>query len=203
MVAFNLAAEVTDAQLSSDQTGGGTRGLTANPSCNLTSRLEAGQFRATAGSSCTNGAQELMISPAHMWWKAAAGAPFSRLNRARQFECYVDMPGSGGIFGEAFKRYADLTLDDQGTEAWFVTQDAVPRKLGLRLRSVDRPMNNKAGTFTRDSLTLHLIERAADGSVKNLAYGWTEPNVRRIGLNTVETLVNCHMNLPTTARPEF
>lgn len=113
------------------------------------------------------------------------------------------MPGSGGILGEAFKRYADLTLGDQGTEAWFVTQDAVPRRLGLRLRSVDWPMNNKVGTFTRDSLTLYLIEQAADGSVRNLAYGWTEPNVRRIGLNTVAALVNCHMNPPTTVRPEF
>jgi hypothetical protein len=197
--AFAIAAEVTDAQLASGQ----TNGLTANPSCNMISRREAGQFHATAIGTCAAGLQELMFTAANMWWKASAGAPFSRLNRARQFQCYVDMPGSGGIRGEAFNRYSDLAVDDQGTEAWFTTKEAVPRRLGLRLRSVDWPMNNKAGTYTRDSLTLYLIEEAPDGSAKNLSYAWTEPNVRRIGLNTVAALANCYMDPPTTAQPEF
>ncbi len=205
--AFVVSAEVTDAQLASDQANGQTSGptssLTANPSCNLISRREAGQFHATAPNTCAAGPQELMLTPANMWWKAAPSAPFSRLNRARQFECYVDMPGSGGIRGEASHRYSNLVLDDQGTEAWFTTKEAVPRKLGLRLRSVDWPMNNKAGTFTRDSLTLYLIEQGSDGSTKNLSYAWTEPNVRRVGLNTVAVLANCYMDSPTTAQPEF
>jgi hypothetical protein len=199
MNAFTLAAEVTDAQLASGQ----STGLTADLGCNLTSRREAGQFRATAAGPCTAGPQELMLTPANLWWKPSAAAPFSRLNRARQFECYVDMPGSGGLRGEAFNRYSNLLLDDQGTEAWFTTKEAVPRKLGLRLRNVDWPMNNKAGTYTRDSLTLYLVEAGPDGAVKNLAYAWTEPQVRRIGLNTVAALANCYMDSPTTAQPEF
>lgn len=203
MNAFAVNAEVTDAQLASDQTSGPTSSLTANPACNMLSRREAGQFHASAPSTCTAGAQELMLTAANMWWKTSTGAPFSRLNRARQFECYVDMPGSGGIRGEAFNRYSDLKLDDQGSEAWFTTKEAVPRRLGLRLRSVDWPMNNKAGTYTRDSLTLYLIEQGPDGATKNLSYAWTEPNVRRIGLNTVAALANCYMDSPTTAQPEF
>jgi hypothetical protein len=197
--AFAVGAEATDAQLESGQAGG----LTAHPSCNMISRREAGQFHATATGNCTVGLQEMMLTPTNMWLKASVGGPFSRLNRARQFQCYVDMPGSGGIRGEAFNRYSDLPVDDQGTEAWFATKEAVPRKLGLRLRSVDWPMNNKAGTYTRDSLTLYLIEEGPDGSARNLSYAWTEPNVRRIGLNTVAALVNCYMDPPTSAQPEF
>lgn len=196
--AFTLAAGISDERLASGTAGD----LTVNPPCNLISRRHAGQFHATAAGACAVGPQELMLTSGSMWWRGSTGGPFSRLNRARQFKCHVDMPGSGGIRGELFNRYSDLTVDDQGTEAWFNTRETVPRRLGLRLRNVDWPMNNKAGTYTRDSLTLYLIEDS-DGVPKNLAYAWTEPNVRRIGLNTVAALANCYMDSPTTAKPEF
>jgi len=199
LVAFTVVAGISDGQLATGQ----TVGLTAVPSCNLISRREAGQFRATALGPCAAGPQELLMTGGSLWWRSSAGGPFARLNRARQFECHVDMPGSGGIRGEVFNRYADLQVDDQGTEAWFTTKEAVPRKLGLRLRNVDWPMNNKAGTFTRDSLTLYLIEDSGDVVPRNLSYAWTEPSARRIGLNTVAILANCYMEAPTMAKPEF
>jgi hypothetical protein len=181
-------------------------GVQAAPACDLFAAREAGQFRAvTRGSGCVQGPAELLIAERALWWRPAAGAPFARLNRARAFECLIDMPGSGGINGEAFNRYDGLMLDDQGGEAWITTKEATPRRLGLRLRAVDWPMNNKKGTFTRDSLTLYLIEPGVDANApaKLVTYAWTEPGARRIGLNTIWLLANCFMESNAAARPEF
>ena len=177
--------------------------LEASPNCDLISRREAGQFRALATGTCTAGPAELMIGEKTIWWRETGSITFARLNRARQFDCYVDMPGSGGILGETFHRFEGLKVDDQGTEAWFMTKEAQPRRLGLRLRAVDWPMNNKIGTYTRDSLTLYLLEQQADGTPRNITYTFTEPDVRRIGLNTIAILANCYMDAPNTAKPEF
>lgn len=177
--------------------------LSPIPACDLISKREAGQYRAVASGNCALGPQQLLVTENALWWRGADEGAFARLNRARAFECYVDMPGSGGIRGETFHRFDALKINDQGKEAWFVTREATPRRLGLRLRSVDWPMNNKVGTYTRDSLTLYLIEAKEGGESTNITYAWTEPDVRRIGLNTIAILANCFMDGPATAKPEF
>jgi hypothetical protein len=174
-----------------------------NPSCDLFMTREAGQFRAVTRQTCTTSPNEILFSPNALWTRSNATAPFAKMIRARQFECYVDMPGSGGINGEVFKRFEGLTLDDQGGEAWFTTIEATPRQLGLRLRSVNWAMNNKPGTFTRNSLTLYLMERQSVGEPKLLTYAWTQPDVRRIGLNAQWALANCFMEANSLAKPEF
>jgi hypothetical protein len=174
-----------------------------NPSCDLFMTREAGQFRAVTRQACTTSPNEILFSPTALWTRDTATAPFAKMIRARQFECYVDMPGSGGIHGEAFKRFEGLMLDDQGGEAWFTTVEATPRQLGLRLRSVNWAMNNKPGTFTRNSLTLYLMERQQVGEPKLLTYAWTQPDVRRIGLNAQWALANCFMEANSLAKPEF
>jgi hypothetical protein len=138
--------------------------------------------------------------------KLAAGNPENepdRLNRARLFECYVDIPGVGGGAAIPFKRTSGLKVHDQGGEAWFTTQETPSRKLGLRLRSVDWPMNNAPGTFTRNSLTLYVLEDQGGAEPKTISYGWTEPGVRRIGLNLKQLLANCFLDSPAAAKPEF
>jgi hypothetical protein len=177
--------------------------LVADPRCDLISRREAGQFRAAGTGTCVDGPAELMIAERTIWWRSSFAAAPARLNRARAFDCYVDMPGSGGIMGESFHRFDGLKVDDQGTEAWFTTKEAAPRRLGLRLRSVDWAMNNKAGTYTRDSLTLYLFEANGAEPPRNITYAFTDPNVRRIGLNTIAILANCYMDAPSSAKPEF
>ena len=184
-------------------TSAGAGTATSDRSCDLLMTREAGQFRAVTRTNCTTSPNEILFSPRAIWTRAASAAPFAKMLRARNFECYVDMPGSGGIHGEAFKRYEGLTLDDQGGEAWFTTNEATPRQLGLRLRSVNWAMNNKLGTFTRNSLTLYLIERQTTGDPKLLTYAWTEPNVSRIGLNAQWALANCFMEANSLAKPEF
>ena len=181
----------------------GADGATNTPACDLFMTREAGQFRASTRAACTTSPTEILFSPRSIWTRSNAVAPYAKMLRARSFECYVDMPGSGGIHGEAFKRYEGLTLDDQGGEAWFTTNEAIPRQLGLRLRSVNWAMNNKPGTFTRNSLTLYLIERQTTGDPKLLTYAWTEPTVSRIGLNAQWALANCFMEANSLAKPEF
>jgi hypothetical protein len=175
----------------------------SDPKCDLFMSREAGQFRAVTRQACTTSPNEMLFSPGAFWIRTDLNGPFARMIRARPFECYVDMPGSGGIHGEAFKRFDGLMLDDQGGEAWFTTVEATPRQLGLRLRAVNWPMNNKPGTFTRNSLTLYLVEKQASGEVKLLTYAWSEPNVRRIGLNAQWALANCFMEANSLAKPEF
>jgi hypothetical protein len=174
-----------------------------NASCDLFMTREAGQFRAVTRQACTTSPNEILFSPNALWTRSNGTAPFAKMIRARQFECYVDMPGSGGINGEVFKRFEGLMLDDQGGEAWFTTIEATPRQLGLRLRSVNWAMNNKPGTFTRNSLTLYLMERQSVGEPKLLTYAWTQPDVRRIGLNAQWALANCFMEANSLAKPEF
>lgn len=171
--------------------------------CDLYMTREAGQFRAVTRATCGTSPNEILFSQRAIWTRNADNQPFAKMIRARQFECYVDMPGSGGINGEAFKRFDALMLDDQGGEAWFTTNEATPRELGLRLRSVNWAMNNKPGTFSRNSLTLYLMERRATGDPKLLTYAWSEPQVTRIGLNAQWALANCFMEANSLARPEF
>ena len=178
-------------------------GAITSPACDLMMTREAGQFRAVARAACTTAPSEMLFSPRAIWTRDTPSAPFAKMLRARPFECYVDMPGSGGINGEVFKRHEGLMLDDQGGEAWFTTTEATPRQLGLRLRAVTWPMNNKPGTFSRNSLTLYLIERQPTGEPKLLTYAWTEPGVSRIGLNAQWALANCFMEANSLARPEF
>jgi hypothetical protein len=178
-------------------------GVISNPACDLMMTREAGQFRAVTRATCTGSPNEILFSPRSIWTRDTLSSPFAKMLRARAFECYVDMPGSGGIHGEAFKRHEGLMLDDQGGEAWFTTTEATPRQLGLRMRSVNWAMNNKPGTFTRNSLTLYLIERQAVGDPKLLTYAWTEPGVSRIGLNAQWALANCFMEANSLAKPEF
>jgi hypothetical protein len=178
-------------------------GAVSVPSCDMMMTREAGQFRALAQSGCASAPREILFSPRAIWTRDTPNGPYAKMLRARAFECYVDMPGSGGIHGEAFKRYENLMVDDQGTEAWFTTNEATPRQLGLRLRSVNWAMNNKPGTFTRNSLTLYLMERQPVGDPKLLTYAWTEPSVSRIGLNAQWALANCFMEANSLAKPEF
>ena len=146
--------EITDAQ--------------GNMACPLYWYREAAQFRATRSDGCDNSEadspSELVLSNAQLWgWSTAAEAPY-KLHRAREFTCYADVPGVGGGRDEPYNRYDNMSVHDQGADAWFETDDG--RRLGLSLFAVDWPINNYDGFFTRDSLVLYILERLEDGSGK-------------------------------------
>ena len=166
----------------------------AEETCTIHWRREAAQFRATraAGSDCDERfASELVLSERQLWmaYANAAGGDF-RLHRARAFSCYADIPGVGGGRDEPFERYGEYSLHDQGGSAWFTAKDG--RRLGISLFSVDWPINNYVGSFTRDSLVVYVNEDV-DGSRKQHGYAFTPPEAERIGINLKWILVNCYM----------
>jgi len=97
----------------------------------------------------------------------------------------------GGGRDEPYTRYDNLSLHDQGAETWFVDKEG--RNLGLRLFTVDWPINNYDGYFTRDSLVIYVIEKMEDGSTKEHGYAFTLPEANRIGINLKWLLASCFM----------
>ena len=173
--------EITDAQ--------------GNTACPLYWHREAAQFRATRSDECDNSEadspSELVLSNAQLWWwSTTTEAPY-KLHRAREFTCYADVPGVGGGRDEPYNRYDNMSVHDQGADAWFETDDG--RRLGISLLAVDWPINNYEGFFTRDSLVLYILERLEDGSVKEHGYAFTEPDVERIGINLKWMLASCFL----------
>lgn len=121
----------------------------------------------------------------------SSGEPYW-LERSRVFHCYADIPGVGGGRDIPFKRYDNISLHDKGGMHWFKTDEAVPRDLGLQLRAVTWHVLNEANDyFNRNSMVLSVLEKLADGSVKEHAYAFTDPQTERIALNLKWILANC------------
>lgn len=138
----------------------------------------------------------------------SSGEPFW-LERARVFHCYADVPGVGGGVDVPFSRYDDLTLHDRGDTRWFTakadpSRNIPQRELALNLRAVTWHVLNEAnGNFNRNSLVLSVLERLADGSVKEHGYAFTDPEAERIAMNMKWILVNCAITPSREAKPEM
>jgi hypothetical protein len=187
--AWSLAADDARQAVRMDITGAEGEAL-----CPVWWTRDAAQFNAAADPSCDDdtGLSALSVAQQQLWWTAQNGeAAVVKLHRARQFSCYVDIPGVGGGRDEPYTRYDNLSLHDQGAETWFVDQEG--RHLGLRLFNVDWPINNVDGYFTRDSLVIYVIEKLEDGKTKEHGYAFTLPEANRIGINLKWLLASCFM----------
>tara|TARA_B110000438_G_scaffold41051_1_gene40932 strand:+ start:58 stop:993 length:936 start_codon:yes stop_codon:yes gene_type:complete len=122
-----------------------------------------------------------------------------KLNEARVFECYVDVPGVSGGRDLPYKRYEPYFIHDQGGTFEIVT-DYEKRNLVFRLVKVDWELNNHIGVFTRDVLVLYAEERTAEGYIIN-GYTFTEPDITRVGINFKWMLVSCFMESNRFATP--
>lgn len=162
--------------------------------CVVDWRRDAGQF--SGAGDC---GLEMQLDPSGLWVSWNGERP-NRLLRAREFSCYVDIPGVAGGRDEAFDRYVIDSLHDQGGLEWITTKDE--REIGITLRYVRWPMNNERGAFTRNSLVMYVLEREAEG-IKTHTYGWTEPRAERIGLNLQWLLVNCYRLSNRDVKPYF
>ncbi len=132
-----------------------------------------------------------------------SGEPYW-LERSRDFHCYADIPGVGGGRDIPFKRYDNITLHDKGGMYWFKTDEATPRELGLQLRAVTWHVLNEANDyFNRNSMVLSVLEKLDDGSVKEHAYAFTDPQTERIALNLKWILANCAITPRQSAKPEM
>lgn len=172
--------------------------------CDVLWRRDAGHFSGRNDSADCPSAMQL--NPRALWLgsgKQTGGAnevPM-QLIRAREFSCYVDVPGVAGGRDEPFDRYPIDDMHDQGALQWFDTKEG--RTLGIMLRNVRWPMNNEIGAFTRNSLVMYVLEKTPDDGVKTVTYGWTEPRAERIGVNLQWMLVNCFMVSNRDVRPYF
>ena len=133
----------------------------------------------------------------------ASGEPYW-LERARQFHCYVDVPGVGGGREIPFNRYDDLLLHDKGGTTVFRTRDANPIEIYLRLQAVTWHVLNEANdNFNRNSLVLYAYQKELDGTMVKGSYVFTDLDATRIGNNLGWMLVNCALTRRTEARPEM
>ena len=160
--------------------------------CELVWRRSAAEFVAEGGERCDAGViRRLVLSEDQLWIEIEGmeGGDLE-LHRAREFECYADIPGVGGGRDEPYDRYGDLALHDQGGSVWFTSKEG--RRLGVSMLLVDWPMNNYEGAFARDSLVVYVSEETDEGR-QELGYAFTEPEADRIGINLKWMLVNCFM----------
>ena len=122
-----------------------------------------------------------------------------KLNEARPFQCYVDIPGVSGGRDLPYKRYEPFYIHDQGGTFEILT-DHEKRNLVFRLVRVDWEINNHIGVFTRDVMVLYAEERTDEGYKIN-GYTFTEPDITRVGINFKWMLVSCFMESNKFAIP--
>lgn len=170
-------------------------GLSTLKGCDLLFEQEAGQFRGVAESDeCEDPSispQEIMLGEHELWWAMRGDdkRPYA-LERARDFACYIDVPGVGGGRDIPYKRYEIEHIHDKGGKQWVTLVDG--SEVSVTLTNVRWPINNLKGIFTRHSLVVYVGERK-DGEEREIAYSWTQPDAQRVGLNLKSMLVNCFM----------
>ena len=161
---------------------------------------EAAQFRSRATENCDDTLPtEFVLADKQFWLTLPTGDGGDfQMHRAREFECYADIPGVGGGRDEPYDRYEDFRIHDQGGSVWFESKEG--RKLGISLLLVDWPINNYQGVFSRDSLVIYVSEEI-DGSRKEHGYAFTVPEADRVGINLKWMLAFCYMQSNEDATP--
>jgi hypothetical protein len=98
--------------------------------------------------------------------------------RAKSYTCWVSAPKAtkkpDGSTDWAFM--PNLKIHDQGGRVWTQTDEAMPTKIGLKLRSVVWP----SGT-NKPALTLYVYK--PDDMEKAVSYSWADPDAKLIGIN--------------------
>lgn len=105
--------------------------------CELHWRRSAAEFIAEQHEDCKGGSiRRLVLSDKQLWVEidGLEGGDLE-LHRAREFQCYADIPGVGGGRDEPYDRYSGLALHDQGGSAWFTSKEG--RRLGVSMLLVD------------------------------------------------------------------
>lgn len=180
----------------------------AAASCTYRWQREPMQFRARPETACADTLPaQIVLSEQQLWVqpgkasKVAVGNPYE-LHRAREFQCYADIPGVGGGRPIPYDRFDNFTLHDRGDTFWFDSKDTPPRRLGVALWQVDWPLNNYEGVFTRDSLVIYISEKV-DGETIEHGYSFVQSDATRIGINLKWILATCFLESNAVARPSM
>ena len=179
--------------------------LNGNPDCTVMMIRGAEEFYARESSGDCDGMTNVYtLSKKHLFVRMDKDSEIKtdvpyKLNEARPFECYVDIPGVSGGRDLPYKRYEPYFIHDQGG-AFEIITDHEKRNLVFRLVRVDWELNNHIGVFTRDVMVLYAEERTDDGYKIN-GYTFTEPDITRVGINFKWMLVSCFMESNKFATP--
>ena len=171
--------------------------LDGDPECSVMMIRGAEEFYARESSGeCDGIINVYTLSKKHLFVRTDKNSGIKtsepyKLNEARPFECYVDIPGVSGGRDLPYKRYEPFYIHDQGGTFEIIT-DYEQRNLVFRLVRVDWEINNHIGVFTRDVMVLYAEERTDDGYKIN-GYTFTEPDITRVGINFKWMLVSCFM----------
>jgi hypothetical protein len=171
--------------------------------CDILLRREAAQFAGRTGTACAKPAGMIIAERAIWLGYGLDAASWTRYRQAREFQCFVDVPGVGGGRAVPYKRFGPFPVFDQGGSVRFTTHETPPRTLEVKLRNVAWGYNNAPGQFTRNSLTMYISEIDATGKATEGAYVFGEPTAQRIGVNLKHLLANCAMVPLERAKPEF
>lgn len=177
--------------------------------CDLLWQQEAGQFRGVLeGRRCISHegdempAYKMLLSQDAFWLQFSdRQVGFYALDRARQFQCYVDVPGVGGGRDIPFERLEMGKLHDLGGEAWGTTKDGT--EIGVNLFRVMWTFNNYDGVFARPSFVMYVKTKDEADTAKEVAYAFTAPDAQRIGLNLKWALAQCFMLSNKAIEPFF
>ena len=161
--------------------------------CDLAWRRELGHYRGTAISDSCEGAPKLMMISDEGFWVEDSENPTSpfALIRARNFQCYIDVPGVGGGRNIPYKRYHLPDIHDLGGEKWITTDQG--QDIGISLFRVYWTFNNYEGVFARPSFVIYVKTREEDGGPQEVAYSFTSPDAERLGLNLKWSLSYCYL----------
>jgi hypothetical protein len=171
--------------------------------CHILLRREAGQFTGRTNAGCVKPAG-LIVTERTIWLGYGPDpSGWTRYRLAREFQCFVDVPGVGGGRHIPYKRYGPFPVLDQGGTARFTTQESPPRTLEIKLRNVAWDYNNAPRQFTRNSLTMYISTIDASGVPTEGAYVFGEPTAQRLGVNLKHLLANCAIVPLERAKPEF
>ncbi len=174
-----------------------------DPRCDILLRREAAQFAGETGKGCAKPAGMIVGERAIWLGYGTDRQAWTRHRLAREFQCFVDVPGVGGGRAVPYKRFGPFPVLDQGGSVRFTTHETPPRTLEVKLRNVAWAYNNAPGQFTRNSLTMYISETDAAGKATEGAYVFGEPTAQRIGVNLKHLLANCAMVPLERAKPEF
>lgn len=169
--------------------------------CDLLWRQEAGQFVGQLdGDSCgltgKKSKYHMLLTDDSLWQTMSDSVDgevtdYYKMDRARSFDCYVDVPGVGGGVDVPFKRYHLKDIPDLGGEKWVTVDDGT--EIGISLFRAMWPMNNYSDAFARPSFVIYAKTKDEDDKAQTVAYSFTSPEVQRLGINLKWALLNCHM----------